>query len=186
MLMAHMLHTVLAQTGAAGYYNRVSKLVMKGVLFENNTANAGAGALEMNQCSGDVQTCVFAKNKVCLRQDFLIIQLRNCNVLNACRVTNGAGFGPVASCRLSAIPPQKDCPAVSIAAPRVSCSSYDPFTADGLGIVHVPDDALALRYGQGEKGGGLFMDSCQGNVINCTFDANTASQQGAPAFLPPE
>jgi hypothetical protein len=54
-----------AQTGAAGYYNRVAKLVMQGVLFENNTAQAGAGALEMNLCNGDVQTCVFAKNKVC-------------------------------------------------------------------------------------------------------------------------
>ena len=52
-----------AQTGAGGYYNRVAKLVMQGVLFENNTAQAGAGALEMNLCSGDVQTCVFTKNK---------------------------------------------------------------------------------------------------------------------------
>ena len=52
-----------SQTGAAGYYNRVAKLVLQGVLFENNTAQAGAGALEMNLCNGDVQTCVFAKNK---------------------------------------------------------------------------------------------------------------------------
>jgi hypothetical protein len=36
---------------------------------------------------------------------------------------------------------------------------------------------------QGEKGGGLFMDSCATSVVNCTFDANTASQQGARSSL---
>ena len=33
---------------------------------------------------------------------------------------------------------------------------------------------------QGEKGGGLFMDSCATSVHNCTFDGNAASLLGAP------
>ena len=38
--------------------------MIEGVLFENNSAAAGAGALEMNKCSGSLQTCVFVRNKV--------------------------------------------------------------------------------------------------------------------------
>lgn len=33
---------------------------------------------------------------------------------------------------------------------------------------------------QGEKGGGLFMDQCQTEVTNSSFDSNSASLLGTP------
>ena len=52
------------QAGGGGYYNNCRQLRMLGNSFENNTASSGAGGLELNLCSGNVEGCAFAKNKV--------------------------------------------------------------------------------------------------------------------------
>ena len=52
------------QTGGGGYYSNSGQLRVQGNVFENNTASSGAGGLELNLCSGALEGCGFAKNKV--------------------------------------------------------------------------------------------------------------------------
>ncbi|CAL5225946.1 g8744 [Coccomyxa viridis] len=52
-----------AQVGGGAYYNRCSKMVWTGNLFENNTARSGSAGMELNQCSGDIRQSTFFKNR---------------------------------------------------------------------------------------------------------------------------
>jgi predicted outer membrane repeat protein len=54
------------QTGAGAYFNRCPDMSFVHTHFENNSATAGGGALEMNQCKGNIDTCTFLKNKASL------------------------------------------------------------------------------------------------------------------------
>lgn len=54
----------MVQTGGGGYYNKCPDVSFVNNHFENNTAQAGGAGLELNQCVGDVNTCIFTHNKV--------------------------------------------------------------------------------------------------------------------------
>ncbi|BDA51304.1 probable metabotropic glutamate receptor-like protein P [Coccomyxa sp. Obi] len=62
-LDACILRANKAQTGGGGYYNRCTDVSFVRNQFENNTANAGGAGLELNQCVGDVQLCIFSRNR---------------------------------------------------------------------------------------------------------------------------
>ncbi|EIE19974.1 hypothetical protein COCSUDRAFT_58210 [Coccomyxa subellipsoidea C-169] len=62
-LDACILRANKAQTGGGGYYNKCPDVSFVRNRFENNTAAAGGAGLELNQCVGDVEACVFSRNR---------------------------------------------------------------------------------------------------------------------------
>ena len=52
------------QSGGAAWFNRVQSMDVGSSIFVANSAVQECGALEMNQCTGNVHDSIFSWNKV--------------------------------------------------------------------------------------------------------------------------